>query len=1343
MLLIEKKPEYANAARRLFHRVTEDLDMHTVTEVRILRCLIFDGMEEDQPLFSPPVFLYDELTEHLTDEDEIRAAAQDPETACICVIPLFRRPAEQMTEKALQMVFSSPSPAASASQSGGAKKETEGHFSDAEIHSSPVSFRQVDVFVIRGLDQGEKNSEQRRQLKQLLINPVSSVEFPLFTTGTLPPLPTDTEKSLLSIHGFREMDDDALLQLAKEERYRMSQDDLRFIRSYFRVEEKRDPNRFELRMIDTYWSDHCRHITFLTALQDLQICDHEISESFERYLETREALYGTRPKNITLMDIATVPAKYLVREGKLPHYMETGENNAFTIRADVKTDEGVDAWLLHFKNETHNYSTVRDPYLGAFSSFGSTISDTLSARAEVFAAMRLSGQGIPDVGMKKSGFHTGAGTYSAREKRRNGAEMQDRQTSDSGAQLRKMIEAADGFAAFGVQSGIPCGYVYEWLHPGFAAKHMEVCFAAAAAPQADCYTKPIPGDIIVLVGAKTGRDGLGGGLHASVNRIRRSAYENDAAFLEAMADESGSEDPEKKRNTYTSQIGDPQVSRALVRMMRRADVRKLVKRASDIGSGGLAVAAAELASGVRIDLDRVPTSISDRIAVGCLMSPYEIAFSETQARMLLVLPSISVSALADIASEEDLDTTVIGIVTSERRCRLLWWERTLLSLSRDFLDATGAERRVSAYIPPADVESLYFGISDHLMGEDITELYLRLMMHPEVAARSRILSERFDATAGGRTVMMPFGGKRMMTPTDYMAFRFPTETVCEMPCKTHTCAVFSCGYLPRYAEQSPYHGAYLAVLCAICRLAAAGIQRKDIALSLQEYFPMTGDDPVRFGVPLAAMLGAFQAQMDYEVAAVGGKDSMNGTDESGELDVPPTVIAFGAATTEQENLYTAEFKKAGSRVYLLSPVYGENRLPDPAEEKNLLSYLYTLQRDKKILSCMAVSDGGIAAAVAQMCFGNQIGFNYESTAGIRRLLEDRPGAFLVETDEVLRGILLGYTKDTANILIGSTTLPLSLLESAWCKPQEKWYADLSDMTEPGIVASFPNPKHSIDFPAVSIPSPKVLLPVLPYLSGEDVLASRFAAAGIEPVKLLFACRNKEETAHSMKRLADALLRQDIGILAFAGGSYPGYGSVPSAINDPAALFAKVVFSDPMVFEALLTFCDRESHLILGLGEGFRMLLTSGVFYGDGMTPLDERISLVENPCGHLVSKMVRVRTMSVSSPWMRYCESGDIYTLPVASKAGRCVIPGELVLDMGKRGMIASQYVDADGNPTLDTRWNPFVSDFAVEGVFARDGRIFGRMAHCDRIDRSLCINIPGNKEQDIFRAAADYFKIT
>ncbi len=1283
-IYVEKKSEYAYAAQRLFLHLTEHYGMHTVTDVRILRCLIVDTPGELPQAILNGAFYLDPATERAIDEESVRAQAQRDDTACFCVIPLFRRPAEQLTERALRMMLTD-----------------DGAEYDA-LTEERLYFRQTDVFLVSGIT----DAHDRARLKRLLINPASNTELPLFTTGTLPPLSRETEEDWMPIRDFRNMDEEALTMFAVEENFRMSSDDLRFIQSYFRVEEKRDPGRFELRMIDTYWSDHCRHISFLTAVQALSIDDAEIAQTFEQYLDIRESLYGTRPKNITLMDIATVAEKYMTREGMLPRIAQTGERNAFTVRANVysydpkqKTEQQAVPWLLHFKNETHNYSTEKDPYFGAFSSFGGTIADPLSARAEVFAAMRLSGVGTP----------------TAAELRGGDTDARDRYA----ASLRRSTESADGFAAFGAQSGIPTGHVQEYIHPYFAAKHMEVCFSAAAAPEEGYLSaKPLPGDVILLVGAKTGRDGLGGGLSASAGRADP-----------AMSSRRG------ERQTYTSQIGDPQAARALVRLMRRRDLMQIVKRAEDISAGGLAVAAAEIADGVRIDLDRVPTSVSDRIRVGSVMGPYEIAFSETQARMLFVIPSTKQAEVSRIAAQEDLEATLVGTITAERRVRLCWWGHSVLSLSRDFLDAAGAERRVQVHIPASDTENMYRTIPDHLTGEDLTERYLRVMMHPEVASQKR-LSERFDHTAGGRTVMLPMCGKTMLTPTGYMAYRFPSVSMGMG--ETHTCAVFCSGYLPRYAVRSPYHGAYLSVLSVICRFAAAGIPAKEIVLSLQEYFPSVGDDPDRFGVPMAAMLGAFRAQMDYAAAAIGGKDSMNGTSEIG--DVPPTVIAFGAAVREQEQLITPDFKKAGSRVYLLTPNYTESHLPDVEDERGLLRYLQMLQEDGAVLSCCPVGSGGVAATVAIMCFGNHLGFNYEAVLPGKMLFEDKPGAFLVESDREMRGVLLGYTKDTANILIGGASIPLSVLAAVWQKPEEKLYG-IEKSSEPAaaIVPAFPHAAHSVERPHVSIPKPRVLLPVLPYITGEDVLAARFAKAGFEPIRMLFSCRTQRACTEAAEQFA-ALL-DEVQVLAFPGGSYPDYGSIPAAVTDPAARFASAVFARPQLYEALCRFRSRNETLTLGLGEGFRMLLASPLLRDD-VTADADRLTLAENPCGHLVSKPVRVRMMSAASPWMRFCESGDLYTLPVASKAGRCLIPGELVLVLGARGQIGGQYVDADNNPSMDPAWNPFGSDYAVESIYSRDGRVMGRMTHPDRVDDSLCINVPGAKELRLFEAAMAYYKI-
>jgi len=1278
-IYVEKKAEFAYAVRRLYRSLTEKLDMHTVASVRVLRCFVLDGISSpkaDADLVTS--MLVDPRTEIAVDEESVLTYAKRADVTSICVMPLFARPVERLMEDALRI---------------GLDRQY-GEKATADTPKEREFFlRAADVFLI----EGQISDRQKENLRTMLVNPASVIELSLFSLSALPPISLRFDDDILPIRGFRSMDTEALTALAVRENLRMSEDDLLFIQSYFRIDEKRDPNRFELRMMDTYWSDHCRHITFLTALQDLTIEDRDISEAFELYLRTRESLYGVRPKNVTLMDIATLPARYFIREDRMPQYYETGENNAFTIRVEAQTAKGTEPWLLHFKNETHNYSTEMEPYLGAFSSFGATISDPLSARAEVFAAIRLSGQ-APFMNDQK---------ILQRERIRNAF----------------MAHAtADGFAAFGTQSGIPTGLVHEWLHPGFAAKHMEVCFTAAAAPEKTFFaSRPIAGDVVILIGAKTGRDGLGGGLHSSKARAKMHDI-TDA--------ETGT-----FHIPYTAQIGDPLAARALLRMMRRKDVIKLVKRANDVASGGIAVAAAELANGLRIDLERVPVSALDRISMERMIDPYEIAFSETQARMVVVVSANHANEFIDIADEENLQAEMIGIVTEEPRFRLLYCERSLLSLSRAFLNSTGAERQIGAFIPSSQIDDLYRTITDRLMMEDLSKMYLRVMLHPEVAAQKN-LSQRFDSTAGGRSVVLPFGGSRMLTPMSYTAFRFPVESMETDP--VHTCAVFSYGYQPTYAEQSPYHGAYLSVLQTICRMTAAGIPFERITLSLQEFFPSVDSDSKRFGVPLAAMLGAFRAQMDYGVAAAGGKDSMNGSSTLG--DVPPTVIAFGVAVTEQEMLLTPEFKKAGSRVYLLTPAYLENRLPDPEDEKSLLSYLMTLHRRGKLHSCMAVSSGGIAAAVAQMCFGNQIGFNFECPLSAHMLFDDRPGAFLVETDEELRGTLLGHTKDVANILLGNTTIPLNLLSGAWQKTQEKLYPTETNADAQGIVAAFPYHGHSRSYPTVVVSHPKVLLPILPYTTGEDLLASRFTQNGIEPIRMLFRCRTSEETERSVEQFRKLL--EQTQLLAFGGGGLPDYSSF-SALSGASGAYARALFSIPAMQDALMHFSERSETLTLGLGEGFRILLEAGLLSDIPYRGTEgDLFSLTENPCGHSVSQMVRTRVMSVASPWMRYSAVGDIYTLPVSSCAGRCSVSDELVLWLGEHGLIASQYIDSDNNPTMEVQYNPLGSDFAIEGVFSKNGRVFARMAHCDRVDNSLAINVPANKEQSIFRAAADFYKI-
>ena len=1271
LFFFEKKTEFADAAGRLLSRLTE-AGIRAVS-ARVLRCVILNDIgEQGQTLDLETLsLLWDRQTEVPIRESALRAQATRGDCMELCVMPLFQRPAERQTEQALRYL----------------------------VGSDSFSVRQADLFVVYG----EKTPEAQERLRSLLINPVSAAEMRLWEDGMLPPVPAYREYSAAVVRGFRTGSDEGLAALSQGAGFRMSQDDLRFVQSYYTVDEKRDPNLFELRFIDTYWSDHCRHITFLTALEDLKIEDRAVGASFETYLHVRESLYGTRPKNITLMDIATVAARYFRREGRLPQVVETGENNACTLCCGVSVLREEDEtpveepWLLHFKNETHNDPTGKEPFLGAENSFGATMCDALSARGTVFAAMRLSGSGEP--------LHPG-----------------DRGNGYGGQPLGAFSSAAaDGFSAFGAQCGVPVGYVREWMVPGYSVKHMELCMTASAVPAAKWQSKkPIPGDVILLLGAKTGREGLGGALNASAGPENRRTQE-----------------------LYTAQAGDPAEARALMRFLQRQDAAALIKRANDIGSGGLGVAAAELADGVRIDLDKVPTvGMED---AGGKSDPYVIAVSETQERILIVAPAIHSYALQRMAEEENLHLSLIGIVTAEPRFRLLWHDAVILNLSRDFLDSTGAEKRISAEIPQMHTERLSApppGVSA-ANGEDTAELFCRTLSSPEVCAQ-KPLSAHYDAAAGGRTAVLPFSGKRQSSPLDYMAVRFPVEA----GERTRTCAVFTHGFSPSAAEESPYYGAYLSVLEAICRMAASGADTERAVLSLQEVFPAVGGDPVRYGVPLAAMLGAFQAQMDYRTAAPGGKDSMSGTTPDG--DVLPTLIAFAAASCEQDALITPDFKKAGSRVYLLEPERREDSLPDPEDERGLLRYLRHLASEGKLRACMALGAGGVAAGIARMCFGNDIGFNFEAMPGMEAgksgmaLFEARWGAFLVETDASLRGTLVGYTKDAPNILVDGRSLPLSMLSEAWQKPQKQLYSGLRGNEDKNIVAGFPYREQSIFMPKVLISKPTVLIPVFPGTCGEDVLAYRFEEAGIQPRRFVFRTRRREDIGESIRAFSAAL--RETQIIAFPGGGSPGYGSCCASIPDPAACFVRTVFSDPLAEEALYAFRTRSKGLALGLGGGFRLLLAAGFFgeyAGNGTKQASAApFSLTENRTGRLHSAMVRVKVMSEHSPWMRFCSVGEIYTLPAASSAGRCIIPGEAVLELAEKGQVASQYVDADGNPTMDPACNPFCSDFAVEGVFSEDGRVFGRMADDSLADDTLCVNVPGSREQRIFRAAADYYAI-
>ncbi len=1264
-LFVEKKTKYADAARRLFRSLTEDTHIYGTEEVRILHCFLLDGWQDEMLPGLLASHLWDEATEVLVPMDAVAEDASHPDTLCVAVTPLFRRPAERMTEEALRMAC--------------------GRFL-GEQAAAALHFRQAEVVLIRG----ELSSFDRARIREILINPASSAEIRLFTPGFLPPLAAESDTGILTVRGFRRMDEDTLFDFGREGGYRMSPHDLRFVQSYFRVEEKRDPTFMELRMIDVFWSDHCRHTTFMTALQDLKIEDRDIGESFDMYLQVREALYGTRPKNVTLSDIATVAETYLKHIGRVPQALEVsigGDRGVATTRIPVcpihpeaQTEDA--HCLLHFGCVSHSYPTEKEPYLGAGACFDASVCGVAARGGTVIGAMRLSGNGVPQIqgehGDKLSPAHIAEGS-------------------------------AEGVAAFSALCGVPVGLTAEWLHPGYGARHMEACFSAAVGAE-DTYPKgaPVPGDVILLIGAPTGRDGVGGTLHTAGPTYRRDPADAVTAS-----------------NRYTAPVGDAAVTRSLLRLLRAPEAGRLIKRAQSVGPGGLGFAASNLAGGVRIDLDAVPTYTIDQTESGDYMTPFEIASSETRGRILIVTASIHMAALMRLAAEENLPAALVGIITAERRFRMVWRERSVLSLSRDLLESTGAEKRLAAYIPATDTEALGAIFTASGTERDPHHAFYRVMRRPDVSVRTPPPTAP-DATVGGGCVLYPYSGRYLSTALDIMAERIPD---------THTAAVFSYGFSPAISEISPYHGAYLAVLTAICRLTAAGVPLKNTVLSRQVYFPTVDTDPTRYGTLLAAMLGAFRAQMDYEVAIVSGSDSISGTDAEG--DVPPSFIAIGVAHADEEALVTPEWKLPGSRVYLLSPAYGENGLPDPEDERGLLHYISRLHREGKLRACAAVGSGGVAATLSNMCFGNHLGFNFEHT-DTRVLFEERPGAFLVETDEPLRGILLGHTKDHANILIGAQALQLSVLQKLRTRPGDKRRGD-QEVEERGIVAAFPYQKHSTLSPAVIRGDVRVLIPVLPGISGEDALAARFAEVGMEVETPILLCRTPKETRASLAALVAALSR--CHILALGGGGYPDYSCFADMTYDPAARFFHVLCEDPAAKEALLRFRDTERSLILGVGQGFRMLMACDALSPVSDLPAATRPTIDHNRGGIHRAQAVRTGVMSVSSPWMRYCETGDIYTLPVSSNAGRCLLPDEEVLYLAKAGRIASQYVNADGNPTMDATWNPFGSDFAVEGIFSADGRILGRMAHSEYVSDTLCKNIQGLRDQKLFRAAADYYK--
>ena len=1118
--------------------------------------------------------------------------------------------------------------------------------------------RAAKVYLLEGdLTQGDVE-----KIKKFLINPVECREASLEEAETLAAEYAVPEK-VATVEGFTQMDDAALAQLLGNLGLAMDVDDLRFLQNYFRDEEHRDPTITEIRVVDTYWSDHCRHTTFSTHIDDVKIEDPAVAAAYQRYLDARVEVYGEekaakRPQ--TLMDIATIGAKVLKKRGLLPEIDESEEINACSIHVPANVSGKTEDWLLMFKNETHNHPTEIEPFGGAATCIGGCIRDPLSGRAYVHQAMRVTGAGDPRTPLD--------------------------QTLPGKLPQRKICQtAAAGYSSYGNQIGLATGHVAELYHENYVAKRLECGAVVAAAPAENVRReRPAPGDVVILLGGRTGRDGIGGATGSSKS--------HNAASLATMASEV--------------QKGNAPEERKIQRLFRDGNVTRLIKRCNDFGAGGVSVAIGELAEGLRIDLDAVRKKYEG-------LDGTELAISESQERMAVVVEAKDADAFIACAEKENLEAYRVAVVTEEARMVMTWKGKEIANLSRAFLDTNGAVKHTSVYVGKKDLSSLSKPLYQN-MAEMAGDL--------KTASR-RGLVERFDSTIGCGSLLMPYGGKNQSTPAQAMAALLPV-----LPGKeTTTGSVFSWGCDPDHMSLDPYTGAHAAIYNSVAKLVAAGADYRKAYLTLQEFFEKLKNEPQRWGKPFAALLGALDAQLELGAAAIGGKDSMSGTFQ--DLDVPPTLISFAIAPIESDMVLSPEFKEAKHPVYVFGPT-------DESAESLKASWerFYELHKAGKVKAAWAV-ENGIGEAVMKMSFGNNIGFRACTDLGENSHLPlwGFLVAELTEEYEAPGVFKLGETTPAPAIVLDGEAWSVDLLREKNAQVLENVYPTAAPATSelPLLAAE----KKPVAKPAIAVAKPKVLIPVFPGTNCEFDSARAVMRAGLDAEILVINNQSAQGVADSAARFASAARNSQI---IFVPGGFSG-GDEP----DGSGKFITAFFRNPEVKDATMDLLKARDGLMLGICNGFQALVKLGLVpYGEIIDTDETCPTLSYNVIGRHQSRIVRTRVASNNSPWLAKMQVGDVVNVPISHGEGRFLCSEELLKKLAAGGQIATQYVDLAGMPTMDVDFNPNGSVWAIEGITSPDGRVFGKMGHAERIGKTLYQNVPGDYDLHLFEAAKDYFTL-
>ena len=1225
-VFVEKKPELANDARSLLSEAKQLPGVEHLERVRILN-------RYDVEHITPELFDYAVKTVFSEPQVDLVTREADTDGASVFAVEYLPGQFDQRADSAAQCI----------------QIISQGERPDV---------RTARVYLLYGA----LTDAELAAVKKHVINPVDSREASLALPETLEiryEIPTEVE----TLTGFCARSDEELAQLIEERGLAMDLDDIRFCRDYFRTEQ-RDPTITELRMIDTYWSDHCRHTTFSTTLDCVTFEDPLAEKTYQDYLRTREQLGRTKPVN--LMDVATLAVKYLRKTGKLDKLDESEEINACTVKITVEVDGKAEPWLLLFKNETHNHPTEIEPFGGAATCIGGAIRDPLSGRSYVYGAMRLTGAASP---------------------------LQPVSETLPGKLPQRTIcqTAAAGYASYGNQIGLATGIVDELYHPGYAAKRMEIGAVIAAAPAANVRReRPQSGDVVILLGGRTGRDGCGGATGASKSHTVQS--------LESCGAEV--------------QKGNAPEERKLQRLFRNAEACRTIKRCNDFGAGGVSVAIGELADGLDIDLNAVPKKYEG-------LDGTELAISESQERMAVVVAAEDAGRFLALADGENLEATIVARVTESPRLVMHWNGRTIVDVSRAFLSSNGAEKHIDVLVEkpqsfdktiPAD-----FGGGLRDLAQDLN-----------VCSRQG-LSERFDSTIGAGTVLMPFGGRDQRTPVQAMVQKISLE-------RGHTddCSLMSWGYNPYISEKDPYRGAYLAVIESVSKLIATGAAFEDVYLTFQEYFERLRREPARWGKPLAALLGAFAAQMALGIGAVGGKDSMSGSFE--QMDVPPTLVSFAVTTEKTGAIVSNECKRAGDKLVLLAPAYGADGLPETASLLAVYETVHALLSSGKAVAAYTPGFGGAAEAALKMCIGNGFGCRFEESLPLETLFGYRYGAFVLEVlPEVEAGTLLGYVTEDGTFSRGAESVACGELFALYEKKLENVYPTQAP-AENIPMETFSAPEADRRAPAVKTARPRVLIPVFPGTNCEYDSARAMTDAGAEAQIMVLNNRTADGIARSVEHFAQALRDAQMVFIpgGFSGGDEP----------DGSGKFITAFFRNASVKEEVTALLERRDGLMCGICNGFQALIKLGLVpYGRIIDTDASCPTLTFNTIARHQSRIVRVRVASNRSPWLAAPQVGDVYSVPISHGEGRFLADEALIRQLAANGQIATQYVDLDGRATDDIHFNPNGSLFAVEGITSPDGRVFGKMGHAERTGAGLYKNVPGEYDMKMFTSAVRYFR--